>query len=580
MKLRSRYCLTLLVLIVLVIYYPAIHAPLNPMDDRAIVTWLINFDFSSIQSIFRGTTDYYFRPVLLASYLMDMYLWGAETSFMHLDNVLIHSVNTVLVFAVAVSVYPRMQIRSKLLPFLAALFFAIHPVNCEPVNWIAGRSDLLAGTFVLLSFLLLVRGLDKINPYYAWLAFLMLIPGAFSKETAVFFIPAAVLIILYFPIAPDFKDAGGLIIRAVNRFRFLIPFFGAPLFFLFFRMSFLHSSSDSGMSLLRHFIGAEKQLFPKIKLLLTGTGFYAGKLFFPYPLNFTISQIPEQFIWLGVLVVIMLVCMMRRMDLSAAIFLSCAIIASSALLVLLIRPAWTPAAERYLYIPSAFFSLAISSVCFNLLVKIPSKAVVSCILVIFFSSTAIATVQRNLLWQDNVALFRDSVTKSPDFPFAKSVLADLLKESGEHDEARSIIIANSAPEGLRNADFLDLKRAELLIEERRPLEAKAMIIRTRKKDGQLYFLFEQLLVKVNEDLLNNASADEKLCLIRELISVNNELYDAYRDPFYYYRLGQLYLQIPDKVSAARYFSLAQKESPPDSHYKKAAERLADRLSKP
>src|SRR5690242_10177233 len=74
---------------------------------------------------------------------------------MHLENVLFHLLNVLLLFAVARRYAPEQEGRPPLLALTAALLFALHPINAEAVNWISGRSDLIACFFVLLSAFLL-----------------------------------------------------------------------------------------------------------------------------------------------------------------------------------------------------------------------------------------------------------------------------------------------------------------------------------------------------------------------------------------------------------------------------------------
>jgi hypothetical protein len=134
-----------LAFLVLAIFYPALHAPLNPMDDRAIVQWLYSVEGSNAWSILTRSTDYFYRPVLLFTYLLDLKLWGAETSFMHLGNVLLHVANTLLLFACARNVCNRFFPAANWPPFLAALLFAIHPVKV--ISWHVSLSCLQPCSF-------------------------------------------------------------------------------------------------------------------------------------------------------------------------------------------------------------------------------------------------------------------------------------------------------------------------------------------------------------------------------------------------------------------------------------------------
>lgn len=564
--------------LVLTIFYPALQAPLNPMDDRALVQWLYNVEGSSAWSILTHTTGTFYRPVLLGTFLLDMKLWGAETSFMHLENVLLHVSNALLLFVCARSVCSRLFPQAGWLPFLAALLFAIHPLNTEAVNWISGRSDLLASFFVLLAALLLLRGLATNRPLYAYLSILPLVPGFFSKETAVFFIPAALVII----IAVDYGPAGfagpGLIERLKVRLPFLVPYLALPILYLAVRGGL---SRDAWASLVQQVVaGQQLDLAASPLTAITGFGFYIKKLVFPWPLNFTIFEVPGHYLWVGLLGFVLLMYCAWRRDIIGGLFLASASIGISAILVLLLRPAWTPVAERYLYLPSTFFSLAAVLAGFRLFSRFQRPMVAPLVLTIFFTTTAYATFERNLVWQDNVRLFEDAVSKSPDFPFARSVLADLLREAGREAEAKAMTQTNTAPKGLRNADFLDLKRAELLLQESRYEEARVLILEKRRKTGQLYYTFQKALVKVDHHLVQSRTGRERQEIVDELIAVYQELIQVTQDPFYHYRLGQFHLEESDRTSAVRHFRQAAQQAPEGVFYKQAAVKLAERLSMP
>jgi tetratricopeptide (TPR) repeat protein len=340
-------------------------------------------------------------------------------------------------------------------------------------------------------------------------------------------------------------------------------------------------SRDAGVSLVRKFV-ADGQLDLGASLLtaIAGFGFYIKKLVIPWPLNFTIFEVPEYYLWVGLLGFFLLAYCTWRRDIIGGLFLAAACIGLSAILVLLLRPAWTPVAERYLYLPSTFFCLALVLTVCRLFSRFRHPLVAPLVLTLFFTTTAYATFERNLVWQDNVRLFEDTVSKSPDFPFARSVLADLRREAGREAESKAMIQANTAPEGLRNADFLDLKRVELLLQENSYEEARALILESRRRAGQLYYNFQRALVKVDHHLVQSRSGPERQEIVDELVSVYQELIQVTRDPFYHYRLGQFHLQESDRTSATRHFSLAAQQAPEGVFYKKAAAKLAEKLSMP
>ena len=191
-QISKRTSLLLLIFIVLGIYFPAIFAPISSIDDPGMYSYLLNTDNFTIRNIFYTGGGNYYRPILVVSYMMDKYVWGLEESFMHLENIVFHLLNVLLVFAIAQKAALLQGIRSGIVPLIAALFFAIHPLNTEVVAWIAGRTDLLAGFFLFFSVWLLLR--QPTNYALTLLAAFSMLVACLAKETAIFFLPAAMII--------------------------------------------------------------------------------------------------------------------------------------------------------------------------------------------------------------------------------------------------------------------------------------------------------------------------------------------------------------------------------------------------
>jgi len=89
---------------------------------------------------------HYFRPLVTASYALEFHLVGGRPFLFHLDNLLAHSVASVLAF------FALRRWTDSLVPAtLGAVFFALHPTKAESVAWIAGRTDVLCAIFVLVA---------------------------------------------------------------------------------------------------------------------------------------------------------------------------------------------------------------------------------------------------------------------------------------------------------------------------------------------------------------------------------------------------------------------------------------------
>ena len=136
------------ILLALVLYYPALRGgfvfddvPLRLADGarpHSIAGWY------SRQ-----------RPVLMFSYGLNQVLLGASPASFRIGNTLIHAFNACLVFLairrlLAKADWPGFPGRFAAL--CGSLIFLVHPLQTESVSYIAGRSESLAATFLLLAY--------------------------------------------------------------------------------------------------------------------------------------------------------------------------------------------------------------------------------------------------------------------------------------------------------------------------------------------------------------------------------------------------------------------------------------------
>lgn len=170
---------------VLVAYSPAAGAPFI-WDDFLVVrdsplvarpSGLGDFlksAFISNQEAEPGGRGYY-RPLTVMTWALDYLVHQSNPSGYHLTNVLLHAVNLVLLRGLL-----QRAGASALAATAGALFWALFPRLTEAVAWISGRTDVLAGTFVLLA-LTLWRAESWPRRVLASLALFL---GLMSKEAA------------------------------------------------------------------------------------------------------------------------------------------------------------------------------------------------------------------------------------------------------------------------------------------------------------------------------------------------------------------------------------------------------------
>jgi tetratricopeptide (TPR) repeat protein len=182
---RPSVLLLVTLVCVLVAYSPASGAPFIWDDflivrDSALVarpSGLSSFfdsAFISNQEAEPGGRGYY-RPLTVMTWAIDHLVHQSNPSGYHLTNLLLHALNTALLLGLL-----RRTGASALAASVGALLWALFPRLTEAVAWISGRTDVLAGTFVLLAL--------TIWRVSSWsrrsLAALALLLGLLSKEAA------------------------------------------------------------------------------------------------------------------------------------------------------------------------------------------------------------------------------------------------------------------------------------------------------------------------------------------------------------------------------------------------------------
>jgi len=136
----------------------------------------------------------YFQPLTWLSLMFDCHLFGPNPGRIHLVNVLLHLLNTLLLFAV----FKKMT--GSLWPsaFVAAAF-ALHPMHVESVAWIAQRKDVLSTLFFMLA-LLAYTTYAKSPSVYRYLAALAAFALGLMAKPMLVTLPFLLLLLDYWPL--------------------------------------------------------------------------------------------------------------------------------------------------------------------------------------------------------------------------------------------------------------------------------------------------------------------------------------------------------------------------------------------
>lgn len=135
------------------------------------------------------------RPVLKLSYMLNWVSGWGPRGF-HLVNISIHLANAWLVYRLAQEFVANQPQEGRLqeVPLLVALLFVAHPIHTEAVTYISGRSSSLMTLFYLAAVLVYARARHRHSAWHlALLVPTLFVTALAVKETAVTLPPALLL---------------------------------------------------------------------------------------------------------------------------------------------------------------------------------------------------------------------------------------------------------------------------------------------------------------------------------------------------------------------------------------------------
>ncbi|MGI9251180.1 MAG: tetratricopeptide repeat protein [Pseudohongiellaceae bacterium] len=258
-----------LLLMIVASYWPAFFGGFV-WDDKVFQ------EAAPIQSLM-GLADIWFRPetieleahywpMLFSSFWLDHRLWGYNPFGFHLTNILLHSINTLLLW--------RLLTRITLPgAWLIAAVFALHPTHVEAVAWAMGRKDLLATVFYLLAagcwlrFREQPKGRHTLQPRITqYLLMLLLYSAGMLSKTVTITLPAALLILVWW-------QHGRIDRRDITH---VIPLFVVGLIIALLDISYYSNRAEIEFTF---------NLFERLTIAGKASWFYLGKLLWPHPLQ-------------------------------------------------------------------------------------------------------------------------------------------------------------------------------------------------------------------------------------------------------------------------------------------------------
>ncbi|HYP53772.1 MAG TPA: hypothetical protein VEQ42_09555 [Pyrinomonadaceae bacterium] len=451
-------------------------------------TFFLSDDFAQIGKVLEGDLSVtwgrehggFFRPAFILSYFVDAQLWGRRPLGFHLTNVLLHSLNAFLVFLLAARLTERGDAgetrampettrretpdttrqetpsnadaaarsglsfinapRRKLLAYAAGLIFLLHPSHTEAVTWISGRADLLSTLFCLLALLYLIEHARTRRAAPLAFSSLFFALALLSKEAALCFPVLAALAGAYFKNEPEASPEPSARSSPLKRGAL------AALPFLYVLAAYVAVRAAALGTLVGGY-GAGRHLYLTHGVVASQLLRAAMRLAFPAvalrALPFLESRaLSPTLIVAGALVVVAAAVALRRADARRALarffrrnklaWLLVALTVAALLPALNLRiNVYDTQGERFLYLPSVFFSVLVARALTNGASRGVTwrRIALACLLPLY----ALGLWTTNQPWREASALSR-------------RLVEDVVSQS-----ARGNVLILNAPDNLRGA---------------------------------------------------------------------------------------------------------------------------------
>jgi len=187
-----------------VVFFKVVRFDFISMDTAAYVYdnphLKAGFTLDSVSWAFTSTEISNWHPVTWLSHMADVALFGLHAGAHHHTSLILHIVNTLLLFLFLDAATGRLWRAG-----LVALLFALHPLHVESVVWVAERKDLLCGFFFFCSLLAYWKYVSDRGFKWYVTTFCSFILGFMAKPMIVT-LPFLLLVLDFWPLG---RIAGG-----------------------------------------------------------------------------------------------------------------------------------------------------------------------------------------------------------------------------------------------------------------------------------------------------------------------------------------------------------------------------------
>ena len=426
---------TVLFVVTMVLYWPAIGFPFVNFDDQLYVYENPNvvhgLSWDGVRWALTSVVAANWHPLTMVSHMADWSAYGRFAGGHHLTNILLHSTNAVLLWLLL-----KRMTKCSWPSALVAALFAWHPLNVESVAWIAERKNVLSTFFFILTVWTYLRYVEHPQPARYAMALLLFAAGLAAKPMLVT-LPFIFLLLDYWPLQRFSSGQNGLKMAAWENWGLLLE----KIPFLLFSVAdcvitfVVQGQSGSIRSLAEVTFAMRLVNIPIAYLAYLGKAFCPLKLCVFYDFPGRLPMLAGLFSLMFLFAVTFLVWRSR----SRFRWLLVGWLWYLGMLVPVIGLVQTGSqamADRHTYLPMVgiflILAFALNEV---LLERRQLRPFVVGGVMIFLLCGLVLTRRQLMQWQSSVTLFTQAVAINPESLFSQEMLGAALHGSGRTTEA-------------------------------------------------------------------------------------------------------------------------------------------------
>ena len=404
----------ILIALILLIYSKSWSFEFTNWDDGMYVVnnpIIKNLSFAGIAKMFGSFYGGNYHPLTALGNAIEYHFFGLNPMVYHLVNVVLHALNSLLVFTCILLLWPNIWVA-----FGTALLFAVHPMHVESVAWVSERKDVLYTFFLLIAFCNYLRNKSFLVVLAAFIA------SCLSKPSAVIFPFLLILVDYYKNEEFDWKRS------AFSKW----PFF----FFSFvFGIIALYAQKESGAV---QDAEVQTNLILKIVAPCYSLVYYIFKFFIPSQFS-AFHPFPKSlgfihFACVHILVGIIWYLFQNRQN-KKLIFASAFFLVNLLLVVQIIGFGNAIVAERYAYVPYIGLAFGICAYLESLAKEGNKPYYVLGVIIPASIILAFISFNRTKVWTNSITLFTDVTNKYPESAIGWNNLGNAQMKTGRPIEA-------------------------------------------------------------------------------------------------------------------------------------------------